>query len=263
MRGGAGDDSPRPRGASRSPRCRPNTRCGRATPRMGCIPTCRELGSGSFRTRRSAAGSCPAASPRPTTSTTTISAARSALHRREPRRQPQARRQSRRSPRRRDHAGSARAGMGDGAGRRHRADPGTKRRTYLEENAGAADVKLPKRTSPDRSRAATAVAGERYDESGDGGRRRLKASSAATRRRRVSGGRTVVAVDMGFERLRETAERHVGGTSVPGLVVLAAGATRCTSTLWEASRWGSAGGARNPERRGQGCCLCCTRRRKF
>ena len=44
--------------------------------------------------------------------------------------------------------------------------PGTKRRTYLEQNAGAVDVELTEDGRPaDRGRAAP-VAGDRYDEAG-------------------------------------------------------------------------------------------------
>ena len=46
LRGRARDDPPRARRASRSPRCRPSTRCGRATPRSEILPTVRELGIG-------------------------------------------------------------------------------------------------------------------------------------------------------------------------------------------------------------------------
>ena len=60
--------------------------------------------------------------------------------------------------------GTTCACLGAGTGRRHRADSGTKRRKYLQENIGALDVNL---TSADLARIEEvapkhAVAGERY-----------------------------------------------------------------------------------------------------
>ena len=111
----------------RSRRCRPSTRCGRATPKTRSCATVRELGIGfvaysplgrGFLTGRFKTfddldrGRLPARQP--------------ALSGRELRAEPGARRPRWSEMARREglHAGAARAGLGARAGRRHRADPG-------------------------------------------------------------------------------------------------------------------------------------------
>ena len=67
----------RPSGArmrcTRSPRCRPNIRCGRAIRRRRCCPHAASWASGSSRTRRSGAAFCRDGSRRRTSSTRTTS----------------------------------------------------------------------------------------------------------------------------------------------------------------------------------------------
>ena len=75
LRGGAGDDPPRPRRPTRSPRCRPSTRSGAATPRTRSCRPCASSASASSPTARSAAASSPAASAPSRTCPRTTSAA--------------------------------------------------------------------------------------------------------------------------------------------------------------------------------------------
>ena len=138
-------------------------------PEAEIIPTCRELGIGFVAllaararlpvravhvARRARRGRLPPQRP--------------ALHRREPRGEPaRSRPRSRRSPARR--ASPRRSSRSPGCWPRATTwcrSPGTKRRSYLEQNAGAVDVEL---TAEDLARIDAelpAAAGERYDEAG-------------------------------------------------------------------------------------------------
>ena len=125
QRGGAGDDPRAHMRRTRSPRCRPSTRCGRATWRRRSCRHAASSASGSSPTRRSAAASSRAASSRRTTSTRTTSAATG------PRFQGEALEQNLRlvakveelARREGLHAGAARARLGARAGRGRGADP--------------------------------------------------------------------------------------------------------------------------------------------
>ena len=63
-----------PTPSTRSPRCRPSTRCGPATPRPSCCRSCAGWASASSPTPRSVTASSPARSAPPTTSPTTTGA---------------------------------------------------------------------------------------------------------------------------------------------------------------------------------------------
>ena len=64
LRGVAADDPARACASTRSPRCRPSTRCGAATPRTRSFPPAASSASASSLTARSAAASSPAGSGR-------------------------------------------------------------------------------------------------------------------------------------------------------------------------------------------------------
>ena len=93
---------------------------------------------------------------------------RPALHRREPRRQPPG--SPRRSPRSPQEKGITPGATGARLGARPRRRlvpiPGTKRRTYLEQNAAAVDVELSDDDLARIDAELPAVAGARYDEVG-------------------------------------------------------------------------------------------------
>ena len=109
---------------TRSPRCRPSTRCGRATRRPRSCRPAASWASASSRTRHSDAASSPGASSRRTSSTRTTSGATA---RASPARTCAANLQlaarSTRSPRERRHAAQLALAWVLRAGRRPRADP--------------------------------------------------------------------------------------------------------------------------------------------
>ena len=110
----------------RSPRCRANTRCGRAIPRTACWRRAGGSASGSFRTARSAAASSPARSSAPRTSRRTITGAHTPRFQGENFARNLALVEKVEGARGGDrlHAGPARARLGARAGRRSRPDPG-------------------------------------------------------------------------------------------------------------------------------------------
>ena len=142
---GAADAAPRLRGASRSPRCRPSTRCGPATPRTRCSPPAASSASASSPTARSAAASSPARSRRfEDLARRRLPPHLAALPGRELREEPRARRAHRARWRARKGCTPSQLAL---AWVLAQGDdivpiPGTKRRTYLEENLGALDVTL-------------------------------------------------------------------------------------------------------------------------
>ena len=172
VRGGAGHDPPRPRGRTRSPRCRASTRCGSAASRRRSSRPSASSASASSPTPRSAAASSPARSARTPTSTRTTpaSSASPASSARTSSATSRWSRSSRRSP----SASAARPGQLALAWVLSRGDdvvpiPGTKRRARVEENAGASDVDARRRRrSPSSSEAFPpgVAAGDRYAEQG-------------------------------------------------------------------------------------------------
>ena len=142
-RGGAGDHSACERRSPDHRRAERVLAVDAATPRRRCCPPAASSGSDSCPTRRSGAASSPVGSPRRTSSTRTTSAAA-----------------ARASP-----GENLEANLGSPKGQGDRGEkgvtpaqlaiawvlargddlvpiPGTKRRTYLEQNAGAVDVEL-------------------------------------------------------------------------------------------------------------------------
>ena len=155
-----------PTPSTRSPRCRPSTRCSRVNRRRRSFRPVASWGSGSSPTRRSGEASCRGAS-RPD------ELAEDDFRRSQPASRA-------RTWRRTEDRGEAREiaeekgitpaqlalawvlAQGDDIV----PIPGTKRRTYLEENAGGADIEL---TDEDLSRIndeLPEVSGERYEETG-------------------------------------------------------------------------------------------------
>ena len=154
-----------PTPCTRSPRCRPSTRCGPATPRPSCCRCCASSASASSPTPRSATASSPARSAPSTTSPTTTGA-----------------RPTRASPARtssatcasstRSQAVAAEAGatpaqialawllaQGDDIA----PIPGTRRVARVEENTAADGIEL-SADQLERLNNLTPAAGERHDE---------------------------------------------------------------------------------------------------
>ena len=171
QRGRARRRSAAPTPSTRSPRCRPSTRCSPASRRRRSFRPAASWGSASSPTRRSGEASCRGASPIPD------ELAEDDFRRSQPRFQGE----------------NLEANMRIVAKLREIAEekgitpaqlalawvlaqgddivpiPGTKRRTYLEENAAAADVEL---TDEDLSRIneeLPEVSGDRYEETGMAG----------------------------------------------------------------------------------------------
>ena len=164
----AGDDAPRRTPCTRSPRCRPSTRCGRATSRTRSCRPAASSASASSPTRRSGAASSPGRFKSPD------ELDEDDFRRLGPRLQGEnlertwsSSRRSRSSPRRRACTpGAARARLGARPGRRRRADPGHQapavprgeprgaRRRAHDEDLERIDAEVP------------AAAGERYDRVG-------------------------------------------------------------------------------------------------
>ena len=125
VRGGRRDAAPRVARCTRSARCRPSTRCGAAIPRTESSPTCRELGIGFVAYSPLGRGFLTGQIKR------FEDLAADDYRRFSPRFQGENFEknlelvEARRGDRAREevHAGAARAGLGAGAGRRHRADP--------------------------------------------------------------------------------------------------------------------------------------------
>ena len=115
----------------RSPRCRPSTRCGRAIPRTtACWRPVASSASASSRTARSAAASSPGASSKLRRSAgRRLPPPLAALPGRELRARTceLVREIERLAREKKVHGIAARAGVGAGARRRHRADPGHER----------------------------------------------------------------------------------------------------------------------------------------
>ena len=186
-RGGAGDDPPRPR---RPPDHRAADRVlavGRGSRRRRSCRPAGSSGSASSPTRRSGAASSPGRFSSRTSSTRTTSGAHNPRFQGENLEAQQADRREGQGDRRGEghHPGPAGAGLGARPGRRHRPDPGTKRRKYLEENAAAVDVEL---TEDDLARIdeeLPEVSGDRYA-GGHGGGQSLESLRSGSERWRTS-----------------------------------------------------------------------------
>ena len=165
------DDPPRRRPSTRSRPCRPNTRLWSRDPEAEILPTVRELGIGFVPYSPLGRGfltgqiRTPGRPRRPTTGGATCPASRARTSSRTSTSWP---RSSRMAQEKGCTPGPARPRLGAGPGDDIVPIPGTKRRSYLEENLGALEVRL----SPDdlarldRILPPGAAAGTRYPEQG-------------------------------------------------------------------------------------------------
>ena len=174
-----------PTPSTRSPRCRPSTRCGPASPRRRSCRPAASSGSASSPTRRSGAASSRGASQSPDElAEDDFRRSQPALPGREPGGEPEARREGR-GDRRRRRASPRRSWRSPGCSprattsSRSRAPSGAR---YLEENAARGRRRAHRRgPGPDRRRAARGR-GRALRRGRDGGGQPLVAGATKTRR---------------------------------------------------------------------------------
>jgi hypothetical protein len=162
-----------PMRCTRSPRCRPSTRSGPATPRMASWTPAASSAWASSPTCRSAAASSRARSA-PSTASPPTGVGRSSVPGRELPVQPRPRRRGRAARRREGHhARAPRASVGPRAGQDIVPIPGTGRRIRLDDNVGALELELTEDDLPRMHEAMPRVSGRRYPQADHGRAQRL------------------------------------------------------------------------------------------